>query len=331
MSLWLTQRRVGPLRERRVRGDSVVTAKDAYQRSNMPSRWERLTGVAPKIEADRRFLIFVAARYRGEPRLPRPHEVVAPIALHVRTVAIHCGWVAATLVALSFFSEPGLAVTSGTLLAVALTMLMVVSVTTGDAIRLYRAVSAESLAAERRLHSDRLNSDDARTLDEMIRSDEGTLAYCAAKIASEIERDPAWRTDAVGFVEIDLWDELAEVGASSRRIAQDREATEKLKRGRLRDDDEIRSVIDKDLKFRWEATAALAARVNALADYRDHIQRSSAWQSHDGSSLERTTRMAADEQARERLSRRSARIKRLNRSSPVRTAISMLATEKGGE
>ena len=48
-----------------------IEPKDVFGRSNMPSRWERLTGVSPKIPEDRTFLSFVAARYRGETRLPR--------------------------------------------------------------------------------------------------------------------------------------------------------------------------------------------------------------------------------------------------------------------
>jgi hypothetical protein len=54
-----------------------ITAKDVFDRSNMPSRWERLTGVGPKIPKDRKFLNFVAARYCGEPRLPHPRQLSA--------------------------------------------------------------------------------------------------------------------------------------------------------------------------------------------------------------------------------------------------------------
>ena len=58
-----------------------ITPKDVFDRSNMPSWWERLTGVAPKIPEDRMFLAFVAARYSGEPRLPHPDALVAPDAV----------------------------------------------------------------------------------------------------------------------------------------------------------------------------------------------------------------------------------------------------------
>jgi len=53
-----------------VRGEREITAKDVFVRSNMPSRWERLTNVAPKTAPDRKYLAFVAARYRGDKRLP---------------------------------------------------------------------------------------------------------------------------------------------------------------------------------------------------------------------------------------------------------------------
>ena len=43
-----------------------VKPKDVFARSNMPSRWERLTNVSPKTLQDRKYLAFVAARYRGD-------------------------------------------------------------------------------------------------------------------------------------------------------------------------------------------------------------------------------------------------------------------------
>lgn len=277
-----------------------IAPKDVFKRSNMPSRWERLTSVAPKIDADRTFLVFVAARYRGEPRLPHPDDVVAPVAMHVRSAAAVLAWAFAATVVVGLIAEPMLAIVGATLLACALVTLMVTGWTAGHAIRGYKDVHARAVAVQSRLDSDRLNDEEADTLNEMIHCDEGTLSYCAAKIASEIERDPAWHTNAIGFIEIDLWDELAEVGASAHRIAQDREATEQLERGRLRDDPDARKMVDEDKLLRRDALAALAARVHSLADYRDRVQRVSARESRDRTALDRAVRLASDEQARDR-------------------------------
>ena len=64
----------------------------------------------------------------------------------------------------------------------------------------------------------------------MIRRDEGTLAYCAAKIASEIEQDSNWRSSRLEVMPIDLRDELADIGKSARQIAEDRGATTALEK-----------------------------------------------------------------------------------------------------
>ena len=61
-----------------VRGEREITAKDVFVRSNMPSRWERLTNVAPKTAPDRKYLAFVAARYRGDKRVPHPGDLEPP-------------------------------------------------------------------------------------------------------------------------------------------------------------------------------------------------------------------------------------------------------------
>lgn len=52
--------------------ESRVAPQAVFNRSNMPSWWERLTGVSPKYVEDKVYLSFVAARYRGEERLPIP-------------------------------------------------------------------------------------------------------------------------------------------------------------------------------------------------------------------------------------------------------------------
>lgn len=135
----------------------------------------------------------------------------------------------------------------------------------------------------------------------MINCDEGTLTYCAAKIASEIEQDPAWDSPHLDIIAIELWDELADIGASARQIAKDREATERLERGRLRGDPEVRAMIDADKQLRNEALTLLAARVHAFADYRDRLHRHGMAASRETSALSRAMRLASDEQAIDRL------------------------------
>lgn len=71
-----------------------------------------------------------------------------------------------------------------------------------------------------------------------ITPDEGTLAHCAAKIVSEIRRNPAWKSEHLPVARIDVYQELTEIAQSARQIADDRHATERLKRNRLRDDPE---------------------------------------------------------------------------------------------
>lgn len=92
---------------------------------------------------------------------------------------------------------------------------------------------------------------------------------------------------------------MAEISGAG--VAQDREATEQLERGRLRDDPEIRAVITEDKEQRRASLAALAARIHDFADYRDRIQRISAREVRDRSSLDRATRLVSDEQATNRL------------------------------
>lgn len=281
--------------------ERAISPKDVFQRSNMPSRWERIAGVAPKIDADRKFLAYVAARYQGEERLPHPSDVTPPAALFVRRIAMVVAPGSVLIVALGLAEHPAVAVVGGALLTCAMLVLVVVAAWASQSIRRYRDLHARAMQAESRLQSERLSTADADTLNEMIQCDEGTLAYCAAKIASEIDRDPGWEEHSVGFLQIDLWDELADVGASARRIAQDRKATEQLERGRLRDDTEVRAVITEDKEHRRAALATLAARVHDFADYRDRVQRISAREVRDRTSLDRATRLASDEQARNRL------------------------------
>ena len=214
-----------------------ITPKDVFQRSNMPSRWERLTSVSPKTATDRKYLAFVAARYRGDELLPHPDELAVPAELRAVQIAKTCAVVAAAVVLTGVVTQQlATAAAAGGCLAAALVVLLIVSVSAGPKIRRYHDVRARAEAAQARLQADGMDTEDSGTLNEMIINDEGTLAYCAAKIASEIEQDPGWRSDAVGVVPIDLWDELTEIGASARQIAEDRRTTESLERGRLRDD-----------------------------------------------------------------------------------------------
>lgn len=59
-------------------GNTPVIPKDVFRRPNMPSRWERLTGVFPKTPPDRKYLAFVAARSRRDKQLPHPYALAIP-------------------------------------------------------------------------------------------------------------------------------------------------------------------------------------------------------------------------------------------------------------
>ncbi len=255
------------------RVEREITPKDVFARSNMPSRWERLTNVAPKTALDRRYLAFMAARYRGDKRLPRPHEIDPPDELQIRRTAqligLASGATGAVLIASGGATHvPALVIVGLVLLVLALVAVMVVFASTQPAVSEFDALRSRCERAESRLHADPLHSADTSTLNKMITCDEGTLAFCAAKIASEIERDPNWTSSRLDIMPIDLWNELAEVGESARQIAEDREATVGLERSRLRDEPDVRATIDEDNQLRKEAIALLATRVHTLADYR---------------------------------------------------------------
>ncbi|MDO3634438.1 hypothetical protein [Mycolicibacterium arseniciresistens] len=284
--------------ERRPERTRPITPRDVFQRSNMPSRWERLTSVSPKTAADRKYLAFVAARYRGDGRLPHPDQLATPSALRAVQIAKTCAVVVASLALIGIVTEQlTTAAAAGGCLAATLIVLLILSVSAGPQIRTFHDVRTRAEAAQSRLHADRMDAEDSGTLNEMITHDEGTLAYCAAKIAAEIEQDPGRRSDAVGIVPIDLWDEVAEVGASARQIAEDRRATETLEWGRLRDEPDVRAAIEEDRLQRKEAIALLAARVHAFADYRDRVHRDGMAALRELNSLNRMVRLASDEQA----------------------------------
>lgn len=285
---------------------SSVTPKDVFRRSNMPSRWERLVGVAPKTPADRTYLAFAAARYRGDERLPHPDVLKVPRAVTARHVTHVLGWiVVSTAVILALTGLQGgavaLAVTGAAVAVCALAAMTFALAYAGPAVREYEARLRLCRQAQDRLQANPLDRVDLDSLNAMIACDEGTLTYCAAKIVSEIEQDPAWRPDEVGFVTIDLLDELSDIAASARQIAKDREATEDMKRSRLRDDPEVRAAIAEDQHQRVTAIALLADRVHALADYRDQIQRTGLITRRDRNALNRATREAVDKFAKDRL------------------------------
>ena len=279
-----------------------IAPTDVFERSNMPSWWERLTGVAPKIVEDRKFLAFVAARYSGEKRLPHPGTLVAPDELRrKRHASLVGGWTCMAAVTLTII---GLAASQFVLVFVgavaligAVAFMVSVARATAPAITQFNALKSRCEAAHARLNADSLDPEYRSTLNDMINCDEGTLAYCAAKIASEIERDPAWKSARLEVIPIDLWDEVDEIGQSARHIAEDRKATERLEQGRLRDDPEVRETIDADRQTRGEAIAFLAARVYAFADYRDRVHRLGMAAVRDSRMISRAMRFAADEQA----------------------------------
>jgi hypothetical protein len=190
----------------------------------------------------------------------------------------------------------------GAVMAIAaLVVIVAFSVTYARPIRSFRELQQRSEAAEARLHADRLDPEDATTLSEMITCDEGTLTYCAAKIAAEIERDAGWGSDSLGFVAVDLREEVADIAASARQIAEDRRTIEALERGHLRTDPEVRDAIHEGKQQRSTALALLAARVHAFADYRDRVQLHGLAAHRERSEVNRAVRMAIDEQARDRL------------------------------
>ena len=288
------------------RSGREVEPKDVFDRSNMPSRWERLTGVAPKIAEDRKFLAFVAARYRGEKRLPHPDALAAPEELaHKQRTDFLCAWTSVLAVVFGIVGlAAGLPVLAGlaaVVLVMAVVAVVVVSLSTESAVSEYYALRSRCQAAHDRLNGESLDPEYRSTLNTMINCDEGTLAYCAAKIASEIQRAAGWKSSRLDVATINLWDELAEIGASARQIAEDREMTEELERGRLRNDPEVRDTIEADKRLRREAMGLLAARVSALADYRDRVHRRGAIAVRDGRAINRAVRLAADEVAVKKL------------------------------
>ncbi len=283
-----------------------IAPKKVYERSNMPSRWERLTGVSPKIAEDKLFLAFVAARYIGEKRLPHPGALVAPDEVRQKQAAnLIGGW---ACVGGAVLAVIGLAAGQPLLFGIAalgligtVVAIMMVSVSTAPAVLEFNALKSECERAHARLHGDSLDPEYRSTLDTMIACDEGTLAYCAAKIASEIQRQVASRSSTLEVIAIDLWDELDAIGASAREITEDRMETERLERSRLRDKREVRETIASDNGLRAEAIALLAARVYAFADYPDrlHLLGTAAWR--DARITSRAMRLTSDELAANQL------------------------------
>lgn len=283
-----------------------IAPKDVFARSNMPSRWERLTNVSPKTAPDRMYLAFVAARFRGDELLPHPDDVEPPEAFGTRRAAGYVCWAAAALASILFIIGltahlPAAAVAAVAMLVAVLMGAAIIAMATQPAITEFNALRAECVREESRLHGDSLDPENTSTLNAMINHDEGTLAYCAAKIASEIDQDPAWHSTHIDIVPIDLWDELTDIGESARQISEDREATRAVEKGRLRDDPDVRTTIREDKQQRAEALALLAARVSAFADYRDHVHRVSISAGRDSKALSRTVRRVADQQAVQRL------------------------------
>lgn len=284
-----------------------IAAKDVFDRSNMPSRWERLTCVSPKITEDKQFLAFAAARYRGEPRLPHPSTLAAPAELaRQEFTSLICRWTrwAATGLALigALTQQAVLVVIGLVAFSAAVAVNSWISATTAPAIKKFTTLKSRCEKAHRRVHGDSLDPEYRSTLDQMITCDEGTLAYCGAKIASEIKRDPAWGSPRLGVAAINLWDEVADIAHSARLIAEDRETRERMEHGRLRDDPEIRDLIEAENRSRTEALALLAARVYTFADYRDRVHRAGIVALRDGRTASRALRQAADELAVTRLS-----------------------------
>ncbi len=224
-----------------------IAPKDVFDRSNKPSRWERITSVSPKTPWDRKYLAFVAARYRGEERLPHPDELAIPDEFHERQQAKYVGWAVGVIGIALWIIGLGTQVVAlsavGAVFVVgAVVIISVIWTTTGSAIRRYQAERSRCKGPLLRLYADSLDSQNTITVNKMINCDEGTLAYCAAKIASEIEQDPAWWSERLDFIAINLWDEVAGIGRSAKQIADDRKALEALEDGRLSNAPDVRGI-----------------------------------------------------------------------------------------
>ena len=145
----------------------------------------------------------------------------------------------------------------------------------GTEIRRYRDLHTRAVVAQSRLGW--LDDEDAETPNNMILLRRGDADVLRRQDRIRDRTQPAWGPDAI------VVSSRSTCGTSCcrdrRQRATDRagpEATEELERGWLRDDHDIRSMINEDKQIRRKTIAALAARVNALADYRDRVQRCSA-------------------------------------------------------
>lgn len=268
----------------------------------MPSRWERLTGVSPKIAEDKLFLAFVASRYLGEKRYPHPDTLTVPVELRQkRTADLLGGWACVGSILLAILAlaagQPVLFGIASLGLIAAVVAIVLVSIATTPTILKFNALKAECETAHTRLHADSLDPEYRAALNAMINYDEGTLAYCAAKIASEIRRQVAAEAARLEVVAIDLWDELDAIATSAREITEDREQAEWLERSRLRDQPEVQATLESDQQLRATAMGLLAGRVYAFADYRDrlHILGTNAWR--DSRITRRALRLTSDELA----------------------------------
>ena len=277
-----------------------ISPKDVFERSNMPSRWERLTGVSPKIAEDKLLLAFVASRYLGEKRLPHPDTLTVPEELRQKQTAdLFGGWACAGSIVLGLIGlatgQPVLFGIAALGLIAAVGVIAVVSIATTPGIVQFMAFKAECEKTHDRLRANSLDPDYQAALNAMINCDEGTLAYCAAKIASEIRRQVAVESARLEVVAIDLWDELDAIATSAREITEEREQTERLKRSRLRDRPEIRETLESDQQLRATAMGLLAARVYSFADYRDrqHILGANTWR--EDRINRRAVRLTSDE------------------------------------
>lgn len=203
--------------ERRPSGEHRrIAPKDVFERCNMPSRWERLTGVAPKTDPDRQYLSFLAACYRGEKRLPYPGTLVVPAEFGRHYCAQLFGrWTSAGAVIIVVtglaIQQLVLAALAGAALVAAAVAMVQVWWETAPAIKEFNTLKSRCEATYARLCANSIDPRYRNTLNEMITCDEGTLAYCAAKIASEIYQDPAWKSDRLEVIAISLLDEVAEI------------------------------------------------------------------------------------------------------------------------
>ncbi|HEY5857160.1 MAG TPA: hypothetical protein VIW24_24785 [Aldersonia sp.] len=281
-----------------------VAPKDVFARVAMPSWWERRAGIRGRDAADRHYLAFLAARFRDDPQVAKVDEALRDaVHAHARGVVIRQigGFLIAVALVVLVVAD---AAAAGVVFVIALPALVlgnILAIGNSAAVRRHDEARERAEAARARLYPDVLHADDAETVRALQASDEGKLAYCAAMIAAEIARDPAWRERETPTLPVDLHLEITVVAERARQLIDDREAVCEHEQGRLRAAPDVRALAAAERRAHDRAVGSLAARVSAFADYRDRILLHRIAQTYDSAALRRAAETACDEQARTRM------------------------------